>query len=456
MGFYNIYKILKDMLRTVFGKNILKILIIIILFFIILTIKQKCFGVVIDTTPLIGHSIDVDLSQYDNKKYTLCMSKTSNNQIQINVGFSSQNSCTIYPQNYSYSKYYISPFNKTVGGADGYTTDTALINRILSAMSQANGNYTGTPAYRFDIPNFTINPVYYTNNMTIYNPDGSIHYTPFTPPTLSNTQTQLENLSYTNFIVNANSFTNELKNNDGLLYMQFYNKTLDSNSTFPIQTKIFVDGSIFVDENLSTDDNLVFSYPLFMSGVFFNIGSTYEIKFAHPIGWESDNETPILEYFDTSYTFTISSNVTQDYINQINQQTATTTDDERNKELNNNINKQTEAIENQTQAIENQTQSIDNINNSITDSTVDNSSIDLPTDSTSDPTQSGVDNIFQTIYNSFTSGTAQDIVLPIPFTNKNITIEADYLYNALQNNNANWIINIIQAFYWYIIILIQF
>lgn len=45
MGFYSIYKIIKDMLRTLFGNKILKIIIIILLFFIILSIKEKCFAI---------------------------------------------------------------------------------------------------------------------------------------------------------------------------------------------------------------------------------------------------------------------------------------------------------------------------------------------------------------------------------------------------------------------------
>ena len=45
MGFYSFYKIIKDMFRTLFGNKILKIAIIIILFFIILTIKEKCFAI---------------------------------------------------------------------------------------------------------------------------------------------------------------------------------------------------------------------------------------------------------------------------------------------------------------------------------------------------------------------------------------------------------------------------
>lgn len=63
----------------------------------------------------------------------------------------------------------------------------------------------------------------------------------------------------------------------------------------------------------------------------------------------------------------------------------------------------------------------------------------------------GIDNIFQIIYNSFTSGTPQDIIFPIPNTDKNITLSASYTYNMLNNNNSSWLITIIQAFYWYLI-----
>lgn len=441
MGFYNIYKIIKDMLRTLFGNKILKMLIIVILFFIIITIKQKCFGVVIDTTPLIGHPIDINLSQYDNKKYTICLSKVSNGEIQVLVGFSSQNSCTYYPPDSSSNRYHINYFNNIAGGSASYTSDADLINRIKSGLSVINGNYTGTPTYTMSIPPFTINPVFYTNNMTIYNPDGSIHYSPYTPPTLSNTQTQLENLSFSNFTINTNSFTQDMINNpDEPLVMLFYNRSLsNSNNTdglYPIKEKYFYKESIYFDSTNSTDTNYIFNYPIFKTGVFFNVGSTYEIKFAKRVYIQEYN-TWGYDYFDTNYVFTISSNVTQDYINQLNQQTATSTDEDNQQK--------------QLDVINNQTQSIDNINNSITDSNVDNSSINLPTDNTNDPTQSGVDNIFQIIYNAFTSGTAQDIVFPIPNTNKNITLSANYVADSLRNNNASWVIDIIQAFYWYII-----
>lgn len=45
MGFYSFYKILKDMVRTIFGKKILKITIIVILIFTIFFVYTECFAI---------------------------------------------------------------------------------------------------------------------------------------------------------------------------------------------------------------------------------------------------------------------------------------------------------------------------------------------------------------------------------------------------------------------------
>lgn len=455
MGFYNFYKILKDMFRTVFGNKFLKILFVIIIIFIVITIKNACFAIseintitVDNLTFNFASGWNADNSSYtgDMSNMTILRYTLTGSNVYYYFYVRTSYPVSITRTNYSnYSTHTIQSLNNgspTVFAYQSSTTSNAVTSFSVGNPSRASSYNISNQYVNYDLNNVEI--LY--SNLDVYLDNEPI-YQNFVAPSLSNTQTQLENLSFSNFIINANSFTDDLKNNDGLLYMLFYNRSLSNPQTteglYPIKEKIFVDGSIYIDYENSTEDNLIFSYPIFKTGVMFNVGSTYEIKFAKVTGWY-DNDTPLLEYFDNSYTFTISRDVTQDYINELNQQTATTSDEDNNKELQ-------DKIDNQTNAINNQTQSIDNINNSITDSTVDNSSIDLPTDNTADPTQSGVDNIFQTIYNSFTSGTAQDIVLPIPFTNKSITIEANYLYNALQNNNANWIINIIQAFYWYII-----
>ena len=454
MGFYSIYKIIKDMIRTLFGKKFLKLFIIIIFIIIILfAINEKNVFALSPANVTYNQSTHNVTYNNDNYKinddvftmpYLFFYEDTKYEYIRIIASskpftFEYKNgpdgpfyNCHFDEQTqFYYYDFWYSPNNLT------RLTDYTLANYhsfLMEYYSIHGGNYVNQNNILF--LNFDIYD--YTNRNNIIFSSNAIPQ--YNSPTLSNTTSELENLNFNNFIINANDYTEDIENNDGTLYMLFYNRSLSNSQNtdglYPIKEKGFTKGSIYTDSESSTSDNIVFSFPLFMSGVYFNIGSTYEIRFAKK-SYNSEWNTDFYEFFDNSYTFTISSNVTQDYINQINQQTATSSDSEREQDLQNSINQQT--------------QSIDNINNTITDSTVDSSSIELPTDNTNDPTQSGVDNIFQTIYNSFTSGTAQDIVFPIPFTNKSIILPANYIYNSLNNNNASWIITIIQAFWLYLI-----
>lgn len=449
MGFYSFYKILKDMIRTLFGKNFLKILIIFTLIIGVIFVYNECFAY--DLAPgFFNNNITFEVSSpYDTYNYVIIFGKranrtdvelavilTSENEFRYSSGadasYGTKQFTSIIPVNSYYSLSRFSAFTNTATSNDVQT-------RINSGLEYCVNNYTHyNSATTSQFVNANNQQIF--SNIKVYR-DNNLVYDAFTPPSLSNTQSQLENLSFNNFIINANSFTEDMvENPDEPLVMLFFNRSLGDNtntdSLYPIKEKYFYKESIYFDEANSTDSNYVFNYPIFKTGVFFNVGSTYEIKFAKRVYIQEYN-TWGYEYFDNSYTFTISSNVTQDYINQLNQQTATSSDEDNQQK--------------QLDAINNQTQSIDNINNSITDSNVDNSSINLPTDNTNDPTQSGVDNIFQIIYNSFTSGTPQDIVFPIPNTNKNITLSANYVADSLRNNDASWVIDIIQAFYWYII-----
>lgn len=463
MDFYNIYKIFKDLTRTFFGNKILKILLFLLLFIFIMFIKNECFATVYEFSD--GQSYDINDSSINttDKNFSMFIYdveysggteqyliyslygddkmlglRTSNRSIEI-LSFIADGQ-----PHYSYSLDYSSTNITTNINNNTAITPNSLSSTTNPMYYTRTANITNIRYYTTqDIYSFTTSGGQYTSTDILY---------PILPtyisPTLSNTQTQLENLNFSNFIINTNSFTEDMVSNpDEPLVMLFYNRSLSNSSNtdglYPIKEKYFYKESIYFDKDNSTDTNYIFNYPIFNTGVFFNIGSTYEIRFAKRV-YLQEFDSWGYDYFDTNYIFTISTNITQDYINQLNQQTAITTDEDNHKE-------QLNAINNQTQAIENQTQSIDNINNSITNSTVDSSSIDLPTDNTNDPTQSGVDNIFQTIYNTFTSGNAQDVVFPIPFTNRNITLQANYIYDVLQNNGASWIVTIIQSFYWYII-----
>lgn len=97
--------------------------------------------------------------------------------------------------------------------------------------------------------------------------------------------------------------------------------------------------------------------------------------------------------------------------------------------------------------------SINDTNNFLQDTNISNSSIqqpNVPQDSTG--VQTGVNNIFTTIMNVFTNlDTTQNVVLPIPFTNKSITIPGSYTRDMLTQSGATWLLSFITLFWWYII-----
>lgn len=97
------------------------------------------------------------------------------------------------------------------------------------------------------------------------------------------------------------------------------------------------------------------------------------------------------------------------------------------------------------------TDAVGSLENTITDGSVDDTSIFLPSDNTNDITADGLNGIFTTMYNAFCSGEAKDIVFPIPYTDKNITLSANYVRQMLSNSGASWVITIIEAFWWYLI-----
>lgn len=147
------------------------------------------------------------------------------------------------------------------------------------------------------------------------------------------------------------------------------------------------------------------------------------------------NKTDLLRQFVLKYKYPNSFN---SYDNQL-------------QNIKNSIDNQTNSINNQTTSINQQTNAINNQTSVITDSNVDDSSIVLPSDNSNDITQDGLNGIFTTMYNSFCTGQAIDIVFPFPFTNKSITLPANYVHQMLANSGANWVITIIEAFWWYLI-----
>lgn len=68
-----------------------------------------------------------------------------------------------------------------------------------------------------------------------------------------------------------------------------------------------------------------------------------------------------------------------------------------------------------------------------------------------DITSDGLTGVFTNIYNSITSWSSKDINLPIPHTNKNIVIPANYTQNMLSSFGGGWIITFISSIYYFIV-----
>lgn len=68
-----------------------------------------------------------------------------------------------------------------------------------------------------------------------------------------------------------------------------------------------------------------------------------------------------------------------------------------------------------------------------------------------DITSSGLTGIFTTIYNSINSWSSKDIVLPVPFTNKSLTIPANYTNNMLSSVGGGLLITIVSTVYYFIV-----
>lgn len=92
--------------------------------------------------------------------------------------------------------------------------------------------------------------------------------------------------------------------------------------------------------------------------------------------------------------------------------------------------------------------SINNVDSSINNSDVSADSSSLPTDNTSDITADGFNNIFNQLYKTFTTQTAQDLVITIPFTKKSFTINSSTVYSGAK---LGFVKTLIETFWYFVI-----
>lgn len=182
--------------------------------------------------------------------------------------------------------------------------------------------------------------------------------------------------------------------------------------------------------NFYLDDTRAYDIPKYLYSHRTELLMNFYLKYKYPSVSNSQNYSSILNQINTTL------NQQSTYLQQNIQATQQTT----------------QAVQETTEAVNSATNAINQQTEIITDTNIDsNLPSNLPTDNTQDTTSAGVNNIFDFLKNSFTTGTAKDIVIPVPFTGKSFTIQANFLKNILSKTEFSWVYNIIQAFWWYVI-----
>lgn len=100
---------------------------------------------------------------------------------------------------------------------------------------------------------------------------------------------------------------------------------------------------------------------------------------------------------------------------------------------------------------------VDKINDSINNDNIEDSSINMVEDSSENPTDTGFDSIFTTIYNAFCNTSASPLVINIPYIDESFTIHPNMLSSSLKKDSRlNALLVFIQSFWWFKISLFIF
>lgn len=321
-----------------------------------------------------------------------------------------------YSSNWRYS-YYNNVYCLITPGW-GYTYMQAYINGAFTSVS--TNNVGSNSIIQLDMGTRHLKVVYASQNVNYYNVtghnNGDVYFNPIPNPFIENQDSDITSWNFSNLVINGGI----LENSTSYGQNYFTLKAIYNNTTYLLD----IDNYKTIDNNIIT-----FTIPKsdLLNGAY--IRDTYSIDFSIIYYERVEGGNQISEFSLGSYTFSLTSNE-QEVINQDN-----------NQQLLGDIKQEQQQT----------TQAIENLDNTIKDTNIDNSSIYLPSDNTQDITQDGINNIFTSIYNAFCTGEAQDIIFPIPFTNKNITLQANYIRQMLTSSGANWVITIIEAFWWYLI-----
>lgn len=448
---FNISKFLKKLFYFFITKKMLISIIIALLFYILL--KTDVFASNSDLQFLdFNDNVHIAMEQLTDYQSGDYYYKISDNNGQINL--------TLIPKSaYPNLKLYVSD-NYTIqrgtryGWSFYYNTSNSQVTNCLyyvfsnnAFVKQSITTHAWFYSYGADSRS---NTTYFSSDLDVYSDNtytvllynGNKPVSPYIENTLGELFT-LENV--TNLVINPGNI--EISNlklyimnyPQGSAYSNtVYQTYLNTSSDFYNNGKYYIPVSIFKDyltANYSLKYLLTYDIPTSVgpSQQDADYTSIYNPSSSEPI----DDIEGTNDNIDKN--FGILTNFLNNKLDQMNEE-----DRQRFLQEYNLMQQQLSQQQEQTEATKDTNQFLKNQN-------FDNNNLNLPNDGTNDITQDGINNIFTMIYNAFCSGQAQNVVFPIPFTNTNITIPANYISDVLSATSFSWVKTFIELFWWYII-----
>lgn len=357
-------------------------------------------------------------SNYQN--YMIICGKSADTQTKKVILFQTNYGQFALQQRYLSEQYPSLTFAKNLGDGTSFNLLTSqATNNNTTWNERNNDSLTANSGWNGNLPTAVFNDDYcfiYSSNQNIdlYNENREKIknvYSNTIEPYIENSSTDIEDWSFDNLSINLGTLG--FNENDVLIFT--YN-----NIEYSLFLKDYVEtvGAGNITNPISIPIAALNNYIVFTE----NADITFEYGSVVGVG-------NVLKYNMGTYTITLSTTK----VNELN--------DNADRNIQNAILDKTEETNQQLQ----------NLNDSINDDNIDVTANDLPSIDVNSPTENGLNNIFQNLYNAFCTGQAQDIVFPIPFTNKNITLSPYYVRDMLNNNNASWVYTFIQAFWGYLI-----
>lgn len=332
-------------------------------------------------------------------------------------------------------------------GQNGSLTET-VPQALNFAMSQFNTktalSMTKNSGYYWYVEDYgTVEPLQLYNfeavvaSSSVSFTDGELIFGDVRPPQLNTSIEDIQSLNFDYLSVDTWGYSEQD------VYMLFYDRNIQTNDStlglYPINEILLNNNSSYFKPELSVvpSKNSTYWIPNTELGFNYKLGGKYEIRFAIKEQIDSEYTDFAYKYIGEYYDITLNTDIDNDVISSLNTASKDYIDKQRHDQTISAIDKQTQATEN-----------LINTNTSIEDDEIIQSGV--ITEDNEDITASGFNNIFNAFYNGITAEPT-DIVLPIPYVNKNITINPNFLRDLLGDNNI--LIKLIESFYFFIVSL---